>query len=81
MNFSIIIPLYNRPQEISELLESLTKQTVKNFDVIVVEDGSQEKSNEIIKKYSNKLDIKYYQKENVHSYQEKELVKGLQEES
>ncbi len=64
MNFSIIIPLYNRPQEISELLESLTKQTVKNFDVIVVEDGSQEKSDEIIKKYSNKLDIKYYQKEN-----------------
>ena len=40
MNFSIIIPLFNRPQEIDELLESLTKQTVKNFDVIVVEDGS-----------------------------------------
>ncbi|MBQ9213398.1 MAG: glycosyltransferase family 2 protein, partial [Bacteroidales bacterium] len=64
MDFSIIIPLYNRPQEIDELLESLTKQTVKNFDVIVVEDGSDIKSEKIIKKYSNQLDVKYFFKEN-----------------
>lgn len=64
MNFSIIIPLYNRPQEIDELLESLTKQTQKNFDVIVVEDGSDIKSEEIVNKYVNALDIKYYFKPN-----------------
>ena len=64
MNFSIIIPLYNRPQEIDELLESLTKQTQKNFDVIVVEDGSDIKSEEIVNKYANALDIKYYFKPN-----------------
>ncbi len=64
MDFSIIIPLYNRPQEIDELLESLTKQTIKNFDVIIVEDGSNIKSDEIIKKYKEKLNLKYYFKEN-----------------
>ncbi|MDB5129950.1 glycosyltransferase family A protein, partial [Mucilaginibacter sp.] len=40
MFFSIIIPLYNRPQEISELLETLTLQTYKQFEVLVIEDGS-----------------------------------------
>lgn len=64
MDFSIIIPLYNRPQEIDELLESLTKQTVKNFDVIVVEDGSDVKSENIIEKYKDVLDVKYFYKEN-----------------
>ena len=56
--------MYNRPQEIDELLESLTKQTQKNFDVIVVEDGSDIKSEEIVNKYANALDIKYYVKPN-----------------
>lgn len=64
MNFSIIIPLFNRPQEIDELLESLTKQTVKNFDVIVVEDGSSIKAEDIVKKYESVLDVKYFFKEN-----------------
>ena len=40
MRFSVIVPLYNRPDEIRELLESLTLQTVKDFEVLVVEDGS-----------------------------------------
>ena len=38
--YSIIIPVYNRPEEITELLQSLTRQTLKNFEVIIVEDGS-----------------------------------------
>lgn len=46
--FSIIIPLYNRPAEIRELLDSLTQQTYKHFEVVVVEDGSTEKSEEIV---------------------------------
>jgi glycosyltransferase involved in cell wall biosynthesis len=64
MKFSIIIPLFNRPLEIDELLDSLTKQTVKNFDVIVVEDGSDVKSDSVIEKYKNSLDVKYFFKEN-----------------
>jgi glycosyltransferase involved in cell wall biosynthesis len=62
--FSIIIPVYNRPNEIDELLQSLTKQTFIDFEVIVVEDGSREKADEICKKYSSSLDIKYFLKEN-----------------
>ena len=40
MKYSIIVPVFNRPDEVSELLESLTHQTVKDFEVIIVEDGS-----------------------------------------
>lgn len=65
LQFSIIIPVYNRPQEIDELLQSLTKQTFqKSFEVIVVEDGSDLKADEIVKRYSEKLKLKYFFKEN-----------------
>ena len=65
LNFSIIVPVYNRPQEIDELLESLTKQDFQNdFEVIVVEDGSTDSSEEIVKKYSGKLNLRYFFKEN-----------------
>jgi len=44
LNFSIIIPVYNRPEEIDELLDSLTKQTfTSDYEVVIVEDGSTEK--------------------------------------
>ena len=62
--FSIIIPVYNRPDEVDELLESLTTQTVKDFEVIIVEDGSQKTCKDVCDKYVGKLDIKYYLKEN-----------------
>jgi len=64
MFFSIIIPLYNRPQEIKELLESLTLQTYKEFEVLVIEDGSANDAAEIVKSFEDKLNIKYYVKEN-----------------
>ncbi len=64
MFFSIIIPLYNRPQEIDELLDSLTKQTNNQFEVIVVEDGSTEKSDFIVEKYGSKLILVYFEKSN-----------------
>lgn len=64
MLFSIIIPVYNRPQEIDELLESLTLQTVKSFEVVVVEDGSTIDCRQIIEKYSSKLNVKYFYKPN-----------------
>ena len=63
--FSLIIPVYNRPNEIDELLNSLVKQTYANsFEVIVVEDGSTNSSEEIIKNYSKKINLKYFFKEN-----------------
>ena len=64
-NFSIIIPVYNRPNEIDELLESLTKQDYSDdFEVLIVEDGSTDKSEHLIEKYKNKLDLKYFFKAN-----------------
>jgi glycosyltransferase involved in cell wall biosynthesis len=64
MFFSIIIPLYNRPQEIKELLETLTLQTYKQFEVLVIEDGSADDAAGIVKSFSNRLDIKYFVKAN-----------------
>lgn len=62
--FSIIIPLYNRPAEIRELLDSLTRQTYKHFEVVVVEDGSTEKSEGIVASFRERLEAKYFFKEN-----------------
>jgi len=64
MFFSIIIPVFNRPDEVEELLESLIKQTEKNFEIVIVEDGSSEKCDKVVKKYSDKLKIKYLYKKN-----------------
>ena len=64
MFFSIIIPLYNRPQEIKELLETLTVQTYKQFEVLVIEDGSVDDAGEIVKSFSDRLDLQYFVKEN-----------------
>ena len=64
MFFSIIIPLYNRPQEIDELLYTLTQQTYLQFEVLVIEDGSKIDAKDIVESYSHKLDINYYFKEN-----------------
>ncbi len=63
--FSVIVPVYNRPGEVKELLDSLLVQTVKNFEVILIEDGSTEPCR---KEYESAkaagLDAKYYFKEN-----------------
>jgi len=64
VNYSIIIPVYNRPEEIDELLESLTHQTFKRFEVIVVEDGSTLRCEDIVEKYKEQLNIHYFFKEN-----------------
>jgi glycosyltransferase involved in cell wall biosynthesis len=64
MLFSIIIPVYNRPQEIEELLHSLTLQTSKKFEVIVVEDGSNETCQHIVEKFESELKIYYFFKPN-----------------
>ena len=64
MQFSIIIPVYNRPQEIDELLESLCHQTFKDFEVVVVEDGSREKCDLVCDKYRDRLSVSYHFKPN-----------------
>lgn len=64
MKYSVIIPIYNRPDEADELLDSLTRQTVKDFEVIVVEDGSPVPCKHIVDKFADSLDVKYFVKEN-----------------
>ena len=64
MKYSVIIPVYNRPDEADELLESLTRQTVKDFEVIVVEDGSTRPCKDVVDKYADRLDVKYMTKKN-----------------
>jgi len=64
ISFSIIIPVYNRPDEIAELLESLTKQIFKDFEVIIVEDGSSVLSEKVSRNYMGLLNLKYFYKEN-----------------
>lgn len=65
LNFSIIIPVYNRPNEIDELLESLTKQDFQeDFEVLIIEDGSSEKCDVVVEKYQENLNIRYFFREN-----------------
>jgi len=64
MLFSVIVPVYNRPHEVDELLKSLTIQTYKQFEILIVEDGSQDDCREIVDKYRDKLEIHYFYKEN-----------------
>lgn len=65
LSYSFVIPVYNRPDELDELLESLTQQkATPNFEVVVVEDGSSENAAKVVEKYRNKLNIKYLDKEN-----------------
>ncbi|MDB5143003.1 MAG: glycosyltransferase [Mucilaginibacter sp.] len=64
MFFSIIIPLYNRPQEIKELLDSLTLQSYRQFEVLVIEDGSVNDAADIVKSFAGKLDVRYFVKAN-----------------
>ena len=64
MKYSIIVPVFNRPDEVDELLESLLSQEEKDFEVIIVEDGSQVPCKKVCDKYANRLDLHYYYKEN-----------------
>ena len=64
MKYSIIVPVYNRPDEVDELLESLCLQRVKDFEVLIVEDGSQHDCKAIVDKYADRLDVKYFMKPN-----------------
>lgn len=63
--FSIVVPIYNRPEEADELLASLAQQIYDSeFEVVLVEDGSTETSEAVVNKYKDQLQISYYFKEN-----------------
>lgn len=65
MYFSIIIPVFNRPEEIKELLESMTHSTFKQpFEVVIVEDGSTINCKSVVESFKDKLSVSYYYKEN-----------------
>ena len=62
--YSIIVPVFNRPDEVDELLDSLTRQAYSQFEVIIVEDGSATPCKDVCDKYNEVLDIQYFLKEN-----------------
>lgn len=62
--YSIVVPVFNRPQEVEELLDSLTRQSFRNFEVLLVEDGSTIPAKEVFEKYSQQLNIRYFFKPN-----------------
>jgi len=63
-DISVIIPVFNRPPELDELLASLVNQSDKAFEVVVVDDGSEVRSDHIVDRYEDKLNIRYFYKEN-----------------
>ena len=64
MKYSLIIPVYNRPDEVDELLASLETQTLRDFEVVIVEDGSQVPCEDVVRRHAGRLSVKYYRKEN-----------------
>ncbi|MDL2222047.1 glycosyltransferase [Parabacteroides sp. OttesenSCG-928-N08] len=64
MFYSLIIPIYNRPEEMEELLASLTQQQYRDFEIIVVEDGSTLPCREVVARYEERLSIRYFTKPN-----------------
>jgi len=64
LKYSVVVPVFNRPDETRELLESLAEQTSGNFEVVIVEDGSTLSSEEVVRQFAGRLDIRYYYKNN-----------------
>ena len=64
MRYSVIVPVYNRPEEVKELLESLTRQTFTDFEVVVVEDGSAVPCREVVEAFAGVLQVRYFEKAN-----------------
>ena len=64
MKYSIIVPVFNRPDEVDELLQSLVSQTLTDFEVVIVEDGSEKPCKDVCDRYAGKLDVKYFMKKN-----------------
>lgn len=64
MRYSVIVPVFNRPDEVEELLDSLTRQTRQDFEVLLVEDGSTVPCEEVARRYESRLPVRYFSKPN-----------------
>ena len=64
MKYSVIIPVYNRLDEVEDLLASLSRQTFKDFEVVIVEDGSTAPCKDAVDRYADKVTVKYFMKPN-----------------
>lgn len=64
MTYSVIVPVYNRIGEVRDLMESLANQDFRDFEVIIVEDGSTEPCREAVESYADRVDCRYFYKEN-----------------
>lgn len=62
--FSVIVPVYNRVDEINDLLESLSAQRCRDFEVIIVEDGSTEPCGDLVRSFAGKVNVRYFYKSN-----------------
>lgn len=79
MKYSFLIPVYNRPDEVDELLQSLTEQTLKDFEVIVVDDGSTVPCRQVTEKYAGCLPVRYFSKPNSGPGQTRNYAAGRAE--
>ena len=75
--FSIIIPVYNRPDEMKELLDSLAAQTCKDFEVVVVEDGSTLRCDRLVDSYRDRLTLQYTYKPNTGQSDSRNIGMGM----
>jgi glycosyltransferase involved in cell wall biosynthesis len=64
VKYSVVVAVYNRPEEMNELLESIVQQRFKNLEIIIVDDGSEKSSREVFQNFSDKLKISYFYIEN-----------------
>ena len=62
--FSVIVPVYNRIDEVNDLLASLAQQSCKDFEVLIVEDGSTQPCRDVVESYADRLDVQYHFKSN-----------------
>jgi len=60
IKFSLIVPVYNRPDEVAELLQSLESQSIKNFEILLVEDAADLSCDKIAAQYVDKIDVRYF---------------------
>jgi GT2 family glycosyltransferase len=64
MRYSVIVPVYNRPDEVRELLESLCARPREDVEILIVEDGSAVPCEEVVRSYEDRLEIRYFVKPN-----------------
>ena len=64
VKYSLVVAVYNRPEEMNELLDSIIQQKFKNLEIIIVDDGSDKSSREVFQKFRDQLNISYFFIEN-----------------